>query len=225
MMKFGTRIFSSAAMTLLPYMTYSFGGLITPQFQGSMWRDLEHFGIIVTKYGKCGEREVNMSDDTNPINDYDDDFWTPLMHAVEDGDMKRFEELLAEGAHVNMGNVEGETYPITLAAEYGRDEMFFRLVELGANMDVDEYCCPCCNMWYGFSPADLFVYAMESGSMRIARYLCSKGVRPWSHTRSMCSGGATVREVAKAHKKEDFLKSVFTEKELVQQTQSVDSSE
>ena len=189
-----------------------------------MWRDLEHFGIIATKHGKCGEREMDMSDETNPINDYDDDFMTPLMHAVEDGDMKRFEELLAEGAHVNMGNVEGETYPITLAAEYGRDEMFFRLVELGANIDIDQYCCPCCNMWYGFNPADLFVYAMEAGSLGIARYLRSKGVRPWSHTRSMYSDGAAVREVAKAHKKEDFLRSVFTESELAQQAPSADSS-
>jgi len=172
-----------------------------------------------------GERDdVNMSDDTNPINDYDDDFWTPLMHAVEDGDMKRFEELLAEGAHVNMGNLEAETYPITLAAEYGRDEMFFRLVELGAEIDIDQYCCPCCNMWFGFNPADLFVYAMEAESLGIARCLRSKGVRPWSHTRSLRSDGATVLEVAKVHNKEDFLKSVFTESELAQQAPSADSS-
>lgn len=150
------------------------------------------------------------------VNEYDDDLWTPLMHAVEDGDRKRFEELIADGADVNIGNLEAETYPITLAAEYGRDEMFFRLVELGASMDVDQYCCPCCNMWYGFNLADLFVYAMRAGSVKIARYLCLMGVRPWSSTRSLRNCGDTVREVAKASGNVDFIGRVFTAKELAQ---------
>ena len=163
--------------------------------------DGKRFNELLDSVGKV---QISM------INEYDDDFWTPLMHAVEDGDMKRFEELIADGADVNIGNLEAETYPITLAAEYGRDEMFFRLIELGASMDVNQYCCPCCDMWYGFNPADLFVYAMMAGSVKIARFLRSKGVRPWS-TRYY---GETVLQSAKASGREDFLKSVFTESEL-----------
>lgn len=150
------------------------------------------------------------------VNEYDDDLWTPLMHAVEDGDRKRFEELIADGADVNIGNLEAETYPITLAAEYGREEMFFRLIELGASMDVDQYCCPCCDMWYGFNPADLFVLAMGAGSVKIARYLSFMGVRPWSSTRSLRNCGDTVREVAKASGNVDFIGRVFAAKELAQ---------
>ena len=148
------------------------------------------------------------------INDFDDEFWTPLIHAVEDGDMERFENLVAAGANVNLGNLEEEKFPITIAAENGREEIFFRLVELGAKLDVDEYCCPTCNMWYGFKQADLFCGAIESGSTRIARYLRFMGVRPWSRTRSMACGRQTVREFAKLRNKEEFLATVFSGSEL-----------
>ena len=148
------------------------------------------------------------------INEFDDAFWTPLMHAVEDGDMERFENLVAAGADVNLGNREAEEWPIVIAAENGREEMFFRLVELGAKLEVDEYCCPTCDMWYGFKKADLFCAATESGSTRIARYLCFMGVRPWSKTRSMVYGGQTVREFAKLHNKEASLATVFSNSEL-----------
>lgn len=147
-------------------------------------------------------------------NDFDDDFWTPLMHAVEDGDMERFENLVAEGADVHLGNMEAEEWPIVIAAKNGREEMFFRLVELGAKLDVDEYCCPTCDMWYGFKQADLLCGAIESESTRIARYLRFMGVRPWSRTRSMVYGGQTVREFAKLHNKEAFLATVFSNSEL-----------
>lgn len=166
--------------------------------------DMKRFNELLDSIGKIT---------VSTVNEYDDDFWTPLMHAVKDGDPRCFEELIADGADVNMGDLETETYPITLAAEYGREEMFFRLIELGASMDVDQYCCPCCDMWYGFNPADLFVLAMESGSVKIARYLRFMGVRPWS-TRYY---GETIRQSAKVSGKEDFLKSVFTESELAQQ--------
>ncbi len=148
------------------------------------------------------------------INEFDDDFWTPLMHAVEDGDMERFENLVAAGANVNLGGREAEEWPIVIAAENGREEMFFRLVELGAKLDVDEYCCPTCDMWYGFKQADLFCGAIESGSTRIARYLRFMGVRPWFRTRSMACGGQTVREFAKLRNKEEFLATVFSDSEL-----------
>ncbi len=148
------------------------------------------------------------------INEFDDAFWTPLMHAVEDGDMVRFENLVAAGADVNLGNREAEEWPIVIAAENGREEMFFRLVELGAKLEVDEYCCPTCDMWYGFKKADLFCAATESGSARIARYLRFMGVRPWSKTRSMAYGGQTVREFAKLHNKGAFLATVFSDSEL-----------
>lgn len=148
------------------------------------------------------------------INEFDDDFWTPLMCAVEDGDMKRFENLVAAGADVNLGNREAEEWPIVIAAENGREEMFFRLVELGAKLDVDEYCCPACDMWYGFKQADLFCGAIESGSTRIARYLRFMGIRPWSRTRSMACGGQIVREFAKSCNKEEFLATVFSNSEL-----------
>ena len=169
--------------------------------------DGKRFNELLDSVGKV---QISM------VNEYDDDFWTPLMHAVEDGDMKRFEELIADGADVNIGNLETETYPITLAAEYGRDEIFFRLIELGASMDVDQYCCPCCDMWYGFNPADLFVLAMEAGSVKIARYLHFMGVRPWSKMRSLGSCGRTVMEVAAASGKMGFIKAIFTERELAQ---------
>ena len=151
---------------------------------------------------------------SNDVNEFDDDFWTPLMHAVEDGDMERFESLVAGGANINLGNMEEETYPITLAAENGREEMFFSLVELGANLDVECYCCPTCDMWYCFNKADLFCAAIESGSVRIARYLRFMGVRPWSRTRSMRINGKTVFGFAKELGREDFLKSVFSVSEL-----------
>lgn len=150
------------------------------------------------------------------INDFDDEFWTPLMHAVEDGDMERFENLVAAGANVNLGNLEEEEWPIVIAAENGREEMFFRLVELGAKLDVDEYCCPTCDMWYGFNLADLFDAAVESGSVRIARYLHVMGVRPWSKARSMARSGQSVRELAKKRSKENFLLSVFSPVEFEQ---------
>ena len=169
--------------------------------------DMKRFNELLDSVGK-----IKIS----TVNEYDDDLWTPLMHAVEDGDRKRFEELIADGADVNIGNLEAETYPITLAAEYGREEMFFRLIELGASMDVDQYCCPCCDMWYGFNPADLFVLAMEAGSVKIARYLSFMGVCPWSSTRSLCNCGDTVREAAKTSGNGDFLRRVFTTKELAQ---------
>ena len=153
---------------------------------------------------------------TTTINDFGDEFWTPLMHAVEDGDMERFENLVAAGANVNLGNLEEETFPITIAAENGREEIFFRLVELGAKLDVDEYCCPTCDMWYGFNLADLFDAAVESGSVRIARYLHVMGVRPWSKARSMDRSGQSVRELAKKRNKENFLLSVFSPSELEQ---------
>ena len=148
------------------------------------------------------------------INEFDDNFWTPLMHAVEDGDKERFESLVVAGADVNLGNREAEEWPIVIAAENGREEMFFRLVELGAKLDVDEYCCPTCDMWYGFKQADLFCGAIESGSTRIARYLRFMGVRPWSKTRSMAYAGQTVCEFAKLHNKEEFLATVFSDFEL-----------
>ena len=117
---------------------------------------------------------------SNDVNEFDDDFWTPLMHAVGDGDMERFESL----------------------------------VELGANLDVERYCCPMCDMWYCFNKADLFCAAIESGSVRIARYLRFMGVRPWSRTKSMRINGKTVREFAKELGRKDFLKSVFSVSEL-----------
>lgn len=149
------------------------------------------------------------------INEFDEDFWTPLMHAVEDGDMERFEILVVAGADVNLGNCESEEWPIVIAAENGREEMFFRLVELGAKLDVDEYCCPACDMWHGFKQADLFCGAIESGSTRIARYLRFMGVRPWSRTRSMAYGGQNVREFSKVRNREEFLATVFSDFELV----------
>lgn len=154
--------------------------------------------------------------DTKPAdpNEYDSEFWTPLMHAVEDGDSERFEALIAAGADVNMGDMEAEQYPVTIAVENGREELFFRLVEHGAKLDVWEYCCPCCDMWYGFNLADLFVYAMESDSLRIARYLRFLGVRPWSRSKSMDHGSRTVRESGKNRGKDDFLRAVFTPAEL-----------
>ncbi|MCR5840098.1 MAG: ankyrin repeat domain-containing protein [Kiritimatiellae bacterium] len=174
--------------------------------------DRKRFNELLDSVGKV---QISM------VNEYDDDFWTPLMHAVEDGDMKRFEELIADGADVNIGNLEAETYPITLAAEYGHDEMFFRLIELGARMDVNQYCCPCCDMWYGFNPADLFVYAMEAGSVRIARYLYFMGVRPWSETRSLWACDRTVIEAAAVSGKMGFIKAIFAESELARQKPSV----
>ena len=169
--------------------------------------DMKWFNELLDSIGKI---------QISTVNDFDAGFWTPLMHAVEGGDQKCFEELIADGADVNMGDLESETYPITLAAEYGREEMFFRLIELGASMDVDQYCCPCCDMRYGFNPADLFVLAMEAGSVKIARYLSFMGVRPWSSTRSLRNCGDTVREVAKASGNVDFIGRVFTAKELAQ---------
>ena len=148
------------------------------------------------------------------VDDYDDEFWTPLMHAVEDGDMSRFEQLLNEGADVNKGNIEAEIYPITIAAEHGREEMFFRLIEQGAKIDVDQYCCPTCDMWYGFNPADLFVYAANTGSVRLCRYLRLMGVRPWSALRSMFFGDCTVGEMLGKPEQKALMKEVFTEKEL-----------
>jgi hypothetical protein len=143
------------------------------------------------------------------VNDFDSDFWTPLMHAVEDGDKERFESLIAAGADVNLGNVEGEQYPITIAAE----------------LEVEAYCCPVCNMWYGFNQADLFDSAMFSGSIRIATYLRSCGVRPWSKTRSMGSGEWTIRQLAEWRHSEAFLASIFTPLELSsRQDESDDSS-
>ena len=159
------------------------------------------------------------------VNDFDSDFWTPLMHAVEDGDKERFESLIAAGADVNLGNVEGEQYPITIAAETGREDLFFRLVELGAKLEVEAYCCPACNMWYGFNQADLFDSAMFSGSIRIATYLRSCGVHPWSKTRSMGSGEWTIRQLAEWRHSEAFLASIFTPLELSsRQDESDDSS-
>ena len=149
----------------------------------------------------------------NP-DEYDSHMWTPLMHVVEDGDMERFEALVAAGAGVNVGYLEGECYPITIAAEYGQDELFFRLVELGADLTADIYCCPTCDMWYGFNKADLFAYAMESGSIRIARFLRFLGVRPWSRMRSMNRGGQTLLELATDEKARAFLAAVFTPAEL-----------
>ena len=173
--------------------------------------DMKRFNELLDSIGKIT---------VSTVNEYDDDFWTPLMHAVKEGDPRCFEELIAEGADVNMGDRETETYPITLAAEYGREELFFRLIELGASMDVDHYCCPCCDMWYGFNPADLFVLAMEAGSMKIARYLRFMGVRPWSKMRSLGSCDSTVMEAAAASGKMEFVKAIFTESELAQQEPS-----
>ena len=158
------------------------------------------------------------------INDFDSDFWTPLMHAVEDGDKERFESLIAAGADVNLANMEAEQYPITIAADSGREYMFFRLVELGAKLEVEEYCCPVCDMWYGFNQADLFDGAMFSGSIRIAKYLRSCGVRPWSKTRSLGGGGWTIRQLAEWRHSEKFLASVFTQLELSSRQEEADVS-
>ena len=173
-----------------------------PVIKAAEGGDLKRFGRLLDDADKIPVKK--------DINEYDDEFWTPLMHAVEDGDMVRFEAFVSAGADVNKGDMESETYPITLAAEHGREEMFFRLVELGAKLNVDEYCCPTCDMWYGFRPADLFVYAASSGNVRIARYLRFMGVRPWSTTRSMHNAGRRVRELVPA----EFMEKVFSKREL-----------
>ena len=171
-----------------------------PVIKAAEGGDLKRFGRLLDDADKIPVKK--------DVNEYDEHFWTPLMHAVEDGDMVRFEKLIEAGANVNVGDLESETYPITLAAELGREEMFFRLVELGAKLDVDEYCCPTCDMWYGFNLADLFVLAAQAGSVKIARFLWDMGVRPESNCRSMCTGGQKVQEILAGKNGEAILREM-----------------
>ncbi len=177
-----------------------------PLIQAADAGDLKLFGRLLDDVGRIKIKE--------DVDKFDEHGWTPLMHAVEDGDAERFEKLIAAGANINVGDLESETYPITLAAEHGREEMFFRLVELDAKLDVDRYCCPTCGMWYGFRPADLFVYAAGAGSLRIAHYLRLMGVRPWSATRSWGHGKLTIRELLSTPEEKVFMAKVFSGEEL-----------
>jgi len=130
------------------------------------------------KCGKTiGRRDVMGTNADSDPNAVDGGLWTPLMHAIEDGDTERFERLLAAGADVNYMGTEAECSPIRTAAECGREDMFLRLVELGAVLEREEYCCPVCGMWHGFNKATLFEAAMGNGCKRICRYLHLMGTK------------------------------------------------
>lgn len=81
--------------------------------------------------------------------------WNALMLSIEFERREVFDYLISNGANVDIMATEWELTPLLIAAMYHRVEMFFKLIELGARVEREQYCCPTCDTTYYVTLQDM----------------------------------------------------------------------
>ena len=147
--------------------------------------------------------------DINEIDTYlDGCFWSPLMFAIERGDIDIFNLLLDNGADIHYWATEQEQCPLGVAAGNGRTDMFFELLKRGVQLDV-EYYDEGIDLTWRCSKEDLLCEAICSRDEKIARYLIEQGCDLNS---PVFWGYESVWEFAKQENALDFLEQVERKK-------------
>ena len=140
--------------------------------------------------------------------DLDGSWWSPLMFAIESAREDIFYLLLEHGADVNYCAIEQEQYPLEVAAQNGRTNMFFELVRRGAKLGWECYD-EAINYTFGYSKEELLSDAIFSRNETIARFLLEQGCDLNSR---LLPNGESVREFAKRENALDFLEQVESKK-------------
>jgi ankyrin repeat protein len=102
---FSARMLRSAAVVLIA-LAWSNSALcdLLPR------REVHHI-IYLVRGGKLAEVEALLNSDSSPVSsrDYNNSAWTPLHYAVDDGNRKMAELLIAKGANVNIADSFGHS--------------------------------------------------------------------------------------------------------------------
>ena len=115
--------------------------------------------------------------------------YSPLMEAVENGDMGRVAALLAEGADVNYITSGEPECALTVAEAMGNDEIFFYLLQNGAELDFFyrdyEITTDPDGELQLFTIDEILTWALQGQSEAIVRYLVRKSgdLTLWTPTR------------------------------------------
>ena len=123
----------------------------------------------------------------------DDPLWPALMSAAEAGDLPRCKQLVSEGADINCFVKEGEASALTVALENGHEDVFFWLLDRGAKLEHEQYCCDVCGMTYEITREMLLKSAITGGCVKAIESLIARGA-DWD---KRDHSGETPREYAK----------------------------
>ena len=122
-----------------------------------------------------------------------DPFWPPLMSAAEAGDLSMCKQLVSEGADINCFVMESEASVVTVALENGHENVFFWLLDHGAQLEHEQYCCDVCGMTYEITKESLLESAITGGCVNAIEALVARGA-DWDRRDQY---GETPREFAK----------------------------
>ena len=106
------------------------------------------------------------------------EWYYATLYAAERGDVRSLELLIDEGADINDFAMESEQSPLSVALENGRDDAALWILDHGAKLYVERYCCDVCNMTYSIGPEGLLEAAVTGGCHKSARRLMKLGANP-----------------------------------------------